>query len=207
MDPSLADHLRAGAAVYAAGGYHAAHDAWEERWLDADGAEAALLQGLIQLSAAVHHAGERNWDGVTGLAASARGYLADGETVAVAEGVNVGEARDYLRRLESDPEVVERRRPVALEVGGERVTLGDLRFPAAGVAARTIAEDRGDEVVARAVDYAEADLDEEVVSSPFVTLVLDYLTGEERGVVVQRLEEHVGRREQRESDVEGLFEQ
>lgn len=208
MDAGLGDFLRAGAAVYAAGYYHAAHDAWEERWLETDGEEADLLQGLIQLSAAVHHAQGGNWVGATGLAASGREYLAGGEALAEREGVNVDAVRDYLLALETDPESIERRSPVPLEVRGECVTLADLQFPATGIAARAIAEDRGDEVVEPAVDYAETDLDDEVVSSPFVTLVLDYLTaggGGERGLILQRLEGHVGRRAQQESDVEGLF--
>ena len=42
-------HLRAGAAIYNTGEFHAAHDAWEELWLDMDdGPDRDLLQGLIQ---------------------------------------------------------------------------------------------------------------------------------------------------------------
>jgi len=29
-------HLRAGIAIFNAGGYHTAHNAWEEYWLDLD---------------------------------------------------------------------------------------------------------------------------------------------------------------------------
>ncbi|MFB6301121.1 MAG: DUF309 domain-containing protein, partial [Halobacteriales archaeon] len=49
-------HLRAGIAIYNAGGYHAAHDAWEDHWLDLESGtdDERFLHGLIQFTAAVH---------------------------------------------------------------------------------------------------------------------------------------------------------
>jgi predicted metal-dependent hydrolase len=73
----MESHLRAGVAVYNAGQYHAAHDAWEDHWLDLEQGtdDEQFLHGLIQFTAAVHHARTRNWSGATGLASSARDYL------------------------------------------------------------------------------------------------------------------------------------
>ena len=71
--------LRAGVAIYNAGEFHAAHDAWEAEWLGLDDGtdDERLLHGLIQFTAVVHHARERNWSGAVGLAESAGEYLAD----------------------------------------------------------------------------------------------------------------------------------
>ena len=203
----LDDSLRAGIAVHNAGFYHAAHDAWEDRWLDLpEGDEKDVLQGLIQFTAAVHHATNRNWAGATGLAGSAQEYLAD--LPADYEGVNVREVRDWLSRVERDPELVERESVLALTHGGETVQLADLEYPAVAVAAPLVAEATGydEAVVERGAEYALADLAAEEVGSPFVTLVLDVLTaGARRPVVLQRLEQHVERRQSKETDVEGLF--
>jgi hypothetical protein len=70
-------HLRAGVAIYNAGGYHAAHDAWEDRWLDLEAGtdDERFLHGLIQFTAAVHHGRHGNWAGLQGLAESGAGYL------------------------------------------------------------------------------------------------------------------------------------
>jgi len=54
------DALRAGIAIHNAGHYHAAHDAWEDEWLELDdGSDERLLHGLIQFTAAIHHARNR----------------------------------------------------------------------------------------------------------------------------------------------------
>lgn len=46
----------AGIDLYNAGEFHAAHDAWEERWLDRAGPQEKLfLQALIQSAVAFHH--------------------------------------------------------------------------------------------------------------------------------------------------------
>jgi predicted metal-dependent hydrolase len=52
---SLEDLVRAGAKLFDAGLYFAAHEAWEEHWLvERDEARRLLLQGLIQIAAALH---------------------------------------------------------------------------------------------------------------------------------------------------------
>ena len=203
-DGAIATHLRAGAAVYEAGEYHAAHDAWEAVWLDLDpGADHRLLQGLIQLTAAVHHARNGNAAGATGLAGSARDYLDGlGESH---RGVALGPVRAYLRDLATDPDGWEP--PVDLRIDGEAVTVEDLRIDALGVAAGAVAEAFGDEeeaLVADAARYARSDLDGSP-TSPLIGLLVAYVRGEERPTVRARLQGHVERRRGRERDVEGLF--
>ena len=202
-------HLRAGVAIYNTGHYHAAHDAWEEYWLDLpDGDDERFLHGLIQFTAAVYHARNRNWSGATGLADSAGEYLAP--LPADYREVNVGEVRAYLAGLARDPERVERGPAPLLAHEGGALALADLDFDALAVAADVFAEelDYDEGVVERAVDYARTDLDAGEEGSRFVTLVMDFARDEDhRGIVFQRLAEHVDRRRHREADVEGLFEE
>ncbi|ELZ27627.1 hypothetical protein C475_06895 [Halosimplex carlsbadense 2-9-1] len=201
--------LRAGVAVYNAGHYHAAHDAWEQRWLALDdGDDERFLHGLIQFTAAIYHARNRNWSGATGLAESGGEYLAD--LPADYRGVNVETVRESLTALERDPERVERAPAPALTYEGNSLALADLDFDASAVAAAVLAEDLGyDEgVIERAVEYARADLDSGDEGSQFVTFVLDFVRDpDSRPIVAQRLSEHVDRREHREADVDGLFEE
>lgn len=201
--------LRAGVAVYNAGRYHAAHDAWEGVWLALpDGDDERFLHGLIQFTAAVHHARERNWSGATGLAQSGGEYLAD--LPAGYRGVNVGRVREYLGALESDPERIQRAPAPPLTHEGAALALSDLEFDAAAVAAAVLAEDLDydEDVIDRAVEYAHTDLAAGEEGSRFVTFLFDFVRDpEHRGIVVQRLSEHVDRREHRESDVDGLFDE
>ncbi|MFB6163858.1 MAG: DUF309 domain-containing protein [Haloarculaceae archaeon] len=202
-------HLRAGVAIYNAGDFHAAHDAWEDHWLDLEAGcdDERLLHGLIQFTAAVHHADEGNWAGATGLAASAREYLAD--LPATYRGVDLDRVREFLATLEADPEVIERWSPPRLTVDGSALSLAALTFEAAAVAAGVYAEAGpfDESVLQRGIEYARTDLAAEEATSPFVTFVMDFAREpSERGIVFQRLSERVERREQREADVDGLFE-
>lgn len=202
-------HLRAGIAIYNAGNYHAAHDAWEDYWLDldADTDDERFLHGLIQFTAAVHHAGHANWIGLHGLAESAAEYLAD--LPADYRGVNLGGIREYLRRLAADPEHVERVGIPPMAYEGDRLLPEDLDFEAAAVAAQVYAEEGegfDGETIGRAVEYAREDLDEGRATSEFVTFVMDFARDPaNRGIIHQRLAGHVGRRDHRRKDVEGLF--
>jgi hypothetical protein len=199
--------LRAGIAIYNAGRFHAAHDAWEERWLDLAGDDKRLFHGLIQFTAAVHHATQHNWRGTTGLAESAREYLAS--LPADYRGVNVGDVWEFLAALHADPERIERAPLPSLTYEDRELELDDLDFSASAVVTRVLAEegnyDKG--LVERAVEYARADLDTGQETSPFVTLVLDFAREENRGIIYQRLTEHTERRHARERDVDGLFEE
>ena len=190
------NHLRAGTALFNAGHHLAAHEPWEERWLEAPrGARDDRLQGLVQATAAVHKARTGDWAGAVGLADGAAGYL---------ERYDHGSLRRWLRRLAVDPELAERERPPPLSVDGAVVTVEDLRFPAAAVAAEALAATRGDEFAERAVDYARADVADGDETSPFVTLTLSYLR-DDSPAVRRRLADHVRRRRARDADVEGLF--
>lgn len=201
--------LRAGAAIYNAGGYHAAHDAWEDRWLElASGTrDERFLHGLIQFTAAVYHARNRNWSGAIGLAGSAVSYLTD--LPPRYRGVNLSDVCCYLRALESDPEMIERRRPLYLTHEGDMVRFRDLGFEATTIVAPILGNEYGfeQELLTRAIEYARSDLDAGITASPFVTLLFDFVRdADNREVVLTRLSEHVQRRTGREKDVSGLFE-
>jgi hypothetical protein len=204
-DWGLDAHLRAGVAVYNAGHYHASHDAWEAWWLDLpDGDDERFLHGLIQFTAAVHHAHDRNWAGATGLAGSAQGYL--DPLPDDYHGVNLAAVRGWLAALERDPESIERAPPLPLELDGVALLPEELEFPAAAIAAPMLAPDEETEaLLERAADYGRADIEAGKTGSPFVSFLLAFLEGDDRPVVLQRLREHVERRGHRESDVEGLF--
>ena len=201
-------HLRAGIAIYNAGGYHAAHDAWEDHWLDLESGthDERFLHALIQFTAAVFHARNGNWSGATGLAESANEYLdgLGGEY----RGVDVAAVREFLATLARDPERIERGPPLALTHDGRRLLPPDLDFEATAVAAVVLADEHGydEAVLEQAATYARADLDDGAAESPFVTFLFDFVRNpENRGIIAQRLGEHVQRRQHRESDVEGLF--
>lgn len=200
-------HLKAGIAIFNDGHFHAAHDAWEERWLELAGDDERLLHGLIQFTATIHHATRRNWRGTTGLADSAREYLTP--LSPGYRGVNVDAVREYLTVLHADPEHIERAPPLSLTYEDRKLTLDDLGFDASAVVARVFAEEGeyDEALVGRAVEYARTDLGAGQETSPFVTLVLDFAREENRGIVYQRLTEHTERRIARERDVDGLFEE
>jgi len=197
--------LRAGIALYDAGYYHGAHDAWEDAWLDTTGDDERLLHGLIQCGAAVHHARNRNWEGALGVAASAQEYLD-----AIPPGyrdVNVAAVDAYLAVLECDPEVIERRPPVRLTHEGAALSFGDLAPPAAVKAATIVANAEGfdGDAFERAADYARTGLSEGELNE-YAALLCDFLVdSERRALIASRLEQRVERRRARERDVEGLF--
>jgi uncharacterized protein len=205
MDASL----RAGVAIYNAGEFHAAHDAWEDHWLDLerDTEDERLLHGLIQFTAVVYHAGDGNWVGMRGLAESAAAYL-DGLPNDY-RGVNVETVRSYLRAVRDDPEHVERSAPPRLTSDGTVLRPDDLDFDESSVAAVVLAEEFGyDETTfERAVGFARTDLKSGDEGSRFVTFLMDFVRRpEDRALIAQRLGQHVEKREFRETDVDGLFE-
>lgn len=204
------DRLRAGIAIFNAGGYHDAHDAWEDHWLDLEPGtdDERFLHGLIQYTAAVYHATGRNWAGLQGLADSAAGYL-DG-LPSPYRNVALDPVRSYLGLLARDPEHVERASPPQLSHAGRALTPADLvrdaDFDAAAIVATAIAasEDAFDEaVIESAVEIAQSS--GRTDDGRFGALVFDFVAGEQRPVVYQRLAAHVDRRRSRERDVEGLF--
>ena len=215
------DALRVGIAVFNAGDHRAAHEAWEDVWLSLDEGtpDERLLHGLIQYTAAVHHARRRNWSGAGRLAGSARRYLA--ELDADARGVNVGEVRTYLRRLAADPEFAERRRPLPLRVDGDAIDPTDLTFENAATAATLLAAEYDafeEAILADAVRYARTELDDggwSNASGPrpqrrdpgFVGMTFDFAADRDRrSLIYDRLRAHVERRRSTERDASGLFE-
>lgn len=204
------DHLRAGIAIYNAGEYHAAHDAWEAHWLDLEQGrdDEQFLHGLIQFTAAVYHAHNRNWNGATGLAASATAYL-DGLPDTYRD-TDVGAVRDYLATLGADPACIERRRSLVLRYDGDPLTLEDLRFESTAIAGEVLADEHGydETIIEQAATFAQSDLDDERTASPFVTLLFDFVREPtHRDIVFQRLSEHVQKRASRVDDVTGLFDE
>jgi predicted metal-dependent hydrolase len=205
-DSDMRDALTAGIAVYNAGEHHAAHDAWEERWLDLEtGTEdERFLHGLIQFTAVVYHGRRRNWSGARKLARSAGEYLADLD--ADHRGVDLDTVRRYLDRIAVDPEYAERAPPPALRYDGERLTAVDLSLDALDVAAAVLAAEYGfdEDVLADAVRYAREE--ERTARTRFRALVIDFVREtERRGLVYTRLHDHVQKRRREATDVEGLF--
>ncbi|MBX0322905.1 DUF309 domain-containing protein [Halomicroarcula sp. F13] len=199
-------HLRAGIAVYDAGRFHAAHDAWEDYWLELDeGRDERFLHGLIQFTAVVHHGRGENWSGAQGLAESAGEYLAD--LPADYRGVNLGDVRPFLARVAADPAAVDWGAPPKLTHEGAVLDYEALDFDATAVAAEVLAEADGydESVVDDAVDYARDELGERG-EGRFVGLLFSFVRdGDNRPVVYHRLRDHVQRERQKDDDVRGLF--
>ncbi|PKL76741.1 MAG: hypothetical protein CVV27_08730 [Candidatus Melainabacteria bacterium HGW-Melainabacteria-1] len=57
----------AAVALFNQGQFFAAHEAWEALWIHSAGPEKTLLQGLIQLSVALHHHQRGNHKGAAGV--------------------------------------------------------------------------------------------------------------------------------------------
>ncbi len=204
----MRDALRVGLAIYNDGFYHAAHDAWESPWLSLeDGTDdERLLHGLIQYTAAIYHARNRNWEGATGLAGSAEEYLRG--LPHTLHGVDLKPVRHYLEKIADDPELIERREPPQVTHEGDVPTLADLTVEQIGTAAVILAEEWGytQKPLEQAAEYARTDFEGGDAGSQFISLLFDFVLEEDRrGLVYQRLGQHVDRRETRESDVEGLF--
>jgi predicted metal-dependent hydrolase len=179
----LRPSLRAGIAVYNAGEYHAAHDAWEDYWLDLpESDDERLLHGLIQFTAAVYHATRGNEEGTTILAGSAREYLAG--LPADYRAVNVGAVREWLARLAAAPALPAREDPLALRHEGVVVGYDDLALPATVAAARVLAGEVAldETVIDRAAALAREAGDGEVAS-----LLAAFLAADDRPAAFERL--------------------
>jgi len=201
------DALRAGIALYTAGDYHAAHEPWEETWLQLPaGDDKQLLQGLIQFTAAIYHARGRNWDGAVGLAEQAQSYLTAVPTPY--RGIDSDSVVAALRGLEADPERVERGPSPPLRYRGRKLTAADLEIDGITAAASVVADEYNayeTGVVETAIDYAR----EETTGSQaqFIRLLTSFVDDREhRGIVYDRLRQNVERRQAKRDDVAGLFE-
>jgi hypothetical protein len=201
--------LRAGIAIYNAGAVHTAHDAWEDTWLELpDGsADEQLLHGLIQFTAAIYHAENRNWSGAVGLSKSAREYLSD--LPSTYRGVDVSTVRHYLGALEADPERIERASPPALVYKGQPLSAADLTIDAITTAAAVLAADydQYDEtVIDEAIEYAREEAPG--TQTQFIGLLTAFVDDHaHRDLLYTRLEAQVDRRRQKQQDVAGLFDE
>lgn len=202
------EYLRAGAAIFHAGYFHAAHDAWEDRWLDLETGtpDERLLHGLIQYTAVLHHGQNGNWTGARGLAESAREYL--GAATGTPHGVALEPIRSFLSRVATDPEHLERARAPRIRIDGVVPRLTDLDAPAALLAAPILAEelDHDVEAIDTGAQFARADLAAGDESSRFVALLLDYVRDPtHRETIVRRVASLAERRRTRIEDVDNLF--
>ena len=68
--------LEKGAALFNRHAYFEAHEVWESLWHDVDGEERQLLQGLIQLAAALYHLTRGNRPGAEELYLKGRARVA-----------------------------------------------------------------------------------------------------------------------------------
>ncbi len=71
-----AEALREGLALFDAGHYHDAHEAFERGWLANEGGDADFFKGLIQAAICLHHYAEGNLEGARKLYAGHRRLLA-----------------------------------------------------------------------------------------------------------------------------------
>ncbi len=200
-------NLRVGIAIYNAGEHHAAHDAWEAQWLTLESGteDERFLHGLIQFTAAIYHARNRNWAGATGLAKSAQEYLS--VLPSVYRGVDVLSVRRALATLETDPESIERQRPPKLTYDGSALMLDELDFAETCVAAEILAEEYGydEEQIESAIELAAQAVSQDE-SNQFVGLLFSFVREHDnRGLIFERLSQHLSRQHRRDEDVSGLF--
>lgn len=202
MDTSL----RAGIALYTAGDYHAAHEPWEETWLALpDGDDERLFHGLIQFTAAVYHAHQRNWDGAVGLAGQAQSYLS--QLPATYRGIDTDSVVAALEKLESDPERTERGAAPRLHYEGRTLTAADLTVEGITTAASVVADEYevyDTAIIERAIEYAR----EEAVGlqSQFIGQLTAFVDDRpRRELIYDRLRRKVERRQAKREDVSGLF--
>jgi hypothetical protein len=193
------DRRRIGIALYNSGRYLAAHEPLEALWLEAPASERDdCLQGLIQATAAVHKSRIGNDTGAAGLAERSIEYLR------ACEDIPVDALAAWLEGLAADPNRARRETPPQLHIDGDAVDVYDLAGPGIVAAGEAVAETDEDPLLAATVEYAASDLEDGPETSPFVTLLSDYLT-DPTPVVRQRLRDHVERRRMRDADVDGLF--
>jgi hypothetical protein len=189
------DRLLAGAAAYNVAEFRVAAAVWDE-------GEGPLFAGLAELSAAVAAGRAGEWGEATAAADRARRRLAgvDGGPVSIPP---LGR---WLDAFLADPESVERGRPPAVVVDGERRLPETLPLAAAGLAAEALAEAGAydADVVVDAVRFAERETYPD--ESTYATFLRDFVGNpERRPVVFQRLDGLVERERRKERDVGGLF--
>jgi len=205
--PAVTSALCAGVALFNEGYYLAAHEPWEAAWLPLEtGDDEGLLHGLIAATAATYHATDHNWSGAAGCAANAVGYL-----TAVSpghRGVSLEPVVEWCRRLQNDPEIIERVGPPRIHVDGTATEFSELDLNAALLAAPGLAStvDAGDEdTLETAATLAIEERD--TGRTQVIDLVFSYLTHpDRRPQIAARIDDHVERAKRKRRDVGGLFE-
>lgn len=91
----LPESFLRGVALFNAGEFFASHEAWEELWLQATGAERAFLHALIQVAAALHHHQRGNFTGAHSVFERARQRLQQAPA-----NVMQLETQEFLRQVE-----------------------------------------------------------------------------------------------------------
>lgn len=194
-----ADRLLAGAAVYNVAEFGVAAAVWSEGGGEGKG---PLFAGLSALAEAVAAGRSGEWEPAMEAAEQGRELLAEANGGAV----SLPPLGRWLDAFLADPESVERGRPPAVIVDGERQLPETLPLVAVGVAAEAIAEASAyeAEVVTDAVRFAGREDHPE--QSTYATFLRDFVGNpEHRAVVFQRLAGLVERERRKERDVSGLF--
>lgn len=203
-------YLKAGIAIYNAGEFHAAHDAWEDHWLnlEKDTSDERFLHGLIQFTAAIYHGTTRNWEGLHGLATSALEYLESHPDTY--RKVALKPIRVYLEKLANDPEHIERQSPPLIRYDGSPITLEDLDIESSFIVAAILAEEYEQfdlAVIEKAIVNAQTAIQENTTSK-HIALLNDFVTQpDHRQLIYERLSSLISRQTQRDQDVAGLFDE
>jgi hypothetical protein len=95
---ALEDNVRTGLERFRGGNFNAAHEAWENGWTQAKGAERRLLQALVQLAAGFYQWSRGKPEGAATLFSRARGHLEAIPSTLL--GVEVSELELELEALE-----------------------------------------------------------------------------------------------------------
>jgi len=91
---SAGEYFEEGIELFNQGRFFDCHEAWEETWKQARGAEKLFYQGLIHAAVAILHAQRGNRDGARSLYAKARAKL---DSIAPQHmGLAIGKLRDDL---------------------------------------------------------------------------------------------------------------
>ncbi len=109
-DAEWPEAFRRGLEHYWRGRYWDSHEAWEEVWRAAEEPVRSFMKALIQIDAALIHAGRQEWTGVRHLLERVLRYL--GRCPDIVWGIRVPELKDQVRRfLQEVTDVQDGRRP------------------------------------------------------------------------------------------------
>jgi hypothetical protein len=109
-------YLDEGVRLFAAGDYFLAHETLEEHWVEVEASERDFLQGLIQLSVGLLHAGKGNRKGAL-LQFRKSGSRLEGYPD-VHQGIDVAGVRAFLASAPALLEAGEPLRPPTLDAEG-----------------------------------------------------------------------------------------